>query len=241
MSDLTKEQYEQLPEFIKADYVEVEGVWRHGGFLKVKGTADQLDKAAKTAQAERERAERELSEYRKMEAERLTEAERKAYEKAKADGNTEELEKRWQEKLLDIQRRADESQKQFKERMSALAKKQKEAIADQIVAKYAVEGGEAAFKRLLLGYIDVDVETDSETFLDDSGSATSLDRTNFEGELKKNPLFARLIKADVATSGGGGANGSTVGGANKKPEDYSEQERVQLFKTNPVLFKKLFS
>lgn len=241
MTDLTKEQFEQLPEFIKGDYVEVDGFYKHGGFLKVKSTADTLDKERKQAAIERERIEHELHEYRKAEKERLEAAQREAYERAKAEGNTDELEKRWQEKLQDAQRRVDETERQFKDRMKRLADKQRAAVAQELAAKYAVEGAEEAFKRLVRSYIEIDPETDSETYLDDNGSATSLNRAGFESELKNNPLFARLIKAEIATSGGGNAKGSSIGSANKKPSEYTEQERVQLFRQNPALFNKLFN
>jgi hypothetical protein len=241
MTDLTKEQFEQLPDFIKSDYIEVDGSYKHGGFVKVKATADALDKDRKQAAIDRERIERELQDYRQLEQERIEAAKREAYERAKADGNTDELEKRWSEKLQDAQRRVDETERQFKERMKRLADKQRSALAQELAAKYAVEGAEEAFKRLVKSYIEIDAETDGETFLDESGSATSLNRAGFEGELKSNPLFARLIKAEIATSGGGNAKGSSVGGANKKPSEYTEHERVQLFRQNPALFNKLFN
>ena len=40
-------------------------------------------------------------------------------------------------------------------------------------------------------------------------------------------------------SGGGSGGGGPVGG-DKKPEDYTEQERTQLYRENPVRFRELF-
>ena len=43
MADLTIEQFEQLPEFLRNDYTEVNGAYKHAGMIKVKQTANDLD------------------------------------------------------------------------------------------------------------------------------------------------------------------------------------------------------
>ena len=166
MSKLTKEQFEELPGFLKGDYVQEGDGYIHAGLAKVKRTADDLDSRAKQTAAE-------LEEYRKLESERIAEAERKAYEKAKKEGNTDELEKRWQEKLADAEKRRGETEKQFQDRLQRLAHKQRKAVASEL-SDIATDSGRAAFKRLIESYIEVDPETDDVTFLDDNGRATVL-------------------------------------------------------------------
>lgn len=229
-----QEQYDSLPDWMQKDLVKDGDVYKHAGLVTVKKTADALN-ADKQALAE------QLAQYKASEAAKIAEAEQRAYEKAKKDGNVDELEKRLKQQVDDAQRRADETAAQFKDRMAKLAMKEQKALAAQIAAKYAVdEQSQDLLTELLTRQIQVDVETDQVVFLDANGSALSVDRAGFEVEFVKTPRYQRLLKADVTTTGGGKANGNNGGSASKKPEEYSEQERVQLFKTNPTLFYQLF-
>lgn len=229
-----QEQYDSLPEWMQKDLVKDGDVYKHAGLVTVKKTADALN-ADKQALAE------QLAQYKASEAAKIAEAEQRAYEKAKKDGNVDELEKRLKQQVDDAQRRADETAAQFKDRMAKLAMKEQKALAAQIAAKYAVdEQSQDLLTELLTRQIQVDVETDQVVFLDANGSALSVDRAGFEAELLKTARYQRLLKADVTTTGGGKANGNNGGSASKKPEEYTEQERTQLFKTNPTLFYQLF-
>lgn len=229
-----QEQYDSLPDWMQKDLVKDGDVYKHAGLVTVKKTADALN-ADKQALAE------QLAQYKASEAAKIAEAEQRAYEKAKKDGNVDELEKRLKQQVDDAQRRADETAAQFKDRMAKLAMKEQKALAAQIAAKYAVdEQSQDLLTELLTRQIQVDVETDQVVFLDANGSALSVDRAGFEAELLKTARYQRLLKADVTTTGAGKANGNNGGSASKKPEEYNEQERVQLFKTNPTLFYQLF-
>lgn len=230
----TQEQYDALPEWMQKDLVKDGDVYKHAGLLKVKQTADSLN-------GEKQALANQLAEFQANEAARIAEAERKAYEKAKKEGNVDELEKQFRQQVEDAKRRADETAAQFKERMAKLAMKEQKALAVQIAAKYAVdEHSQDLLTDLLVRQIQVDVESDQVVFLDANGSALSVDRAGFEAELLNTPRYQRLLKADVTTVGGGKATGNNGGSASKKPEEYTEQERVQLFKTNPTLFYQLF-
>jgi hypothetical protein len=230
----TQEQFDSLPEWMQKDLVKDGDVYKHAGFLKVKKTADSNDE-------EKRKIAEELAQYKAAEATRKAEAEREGYERAKKDGNVEELEKRFMQQIDDAKRRADESEKQFKERMAKLAQKEQRALAVQIAAKYAIdEDSQDLLVDALMRQIQVDVESDTTVFLDATGSALSVDRTGFEAEFLKTPRYQRLLKADVTTTGGGKTNGNNRDSASKKPEEYTEQERVALYKQNPTLFNQLF-
>jgi hypothetical protein len=41
-------------------------------------------------------------------------------------------------------------------------------------------------------------------------------------------------------TGTGGTGAKQSGGVNKAPNEYTEQERINLYKTNPQLFKQIF-
>lgn len=231
-AELTAEQYEDLPEFLKASYVKDGDGYSHGGFVKVKGTANELDRKAKEREAE-------LESYRSEEQKRIDAARLEAYEKAKSEGHTDEVERQLMEKIADAERRSTESEKQFKERLARLADKSKSAIASE-VSTIAIKGGAAAFKRLVKDYIQVDPETDQETYLDDNGRATSLNRAEFIEELKKNPLFKPLIMAGVATEGGGNVNGSQKAvPSGKKFNELSGSELKSLRELDPSAYDRL--
>lgn len=230
----TQEQYDELPEWMQKDLVKDGDVYKHAGFLKVKKTADTNDE-------EKRKLAEELNQYKSAEKNRLEEAERKAYERALKDGNVDELQRRFEQQISDAQKRADESASQFKERMAKLAQKEQRALAVQIAAKYAIdEDSQDLLIDALMLQIQVDVESDTTVFLDAKGSALSVDRAGFEAEFVKTPRYQRLLKADVTTTGGGKTNGNNRDSASKKPEEYTEQERVALFKQNPTLFNQLF-
>jgi hypothetical protein len=241
MSDYTKEQFAELPEFAKKDYIEVDGVYKHAGFVKVKQTADDIDKKAKDFESKYGELTGRLNEFETKEAEKIQAARKESYEKALKDGNTEELEKRWQEKIDDADRRAGESEKKYLERMTGLAVKQQSAIASEL-SEHATTGGKAAFKRLVLSYIKVDAETGEETYLNDDGSASSLNKAQFIDELKKSEVFKPLIAATLSANGGGfahGNNGGSAPGVSKKFQEYSGAELKEIRGTNPTLYEEL--
>ena len=205
MADLTQEQFEQLPDFVKGDYEQDGDVYKHAGFLKVKRTANELDAKLKETSGR-------LSEYEQKQSERQAEAERKALEKLKAEGKVDEI-------LADAERRIGETAKQFNERIERMAnqiKTEKRSAVVSDLAELATDKGRAAFKKLIASRIDVDAETGKVTYLNDDGSASSLDLAGFKAELLKDDSLSPLLKGDVVTTGGGNAQGSTGGSASVK-------------------------
>lgn len=234
----TQEQFDSLPDWMQKDLIKDGDVYKHAGFVKVKQTADNLDKEKKTI------TER-LAEFERLEAEKIAEAERKAYEKAKAEGNKDELERILNQKIEDVERRANESEAKFKERMQALASRQREALAQEFTAKFAKAGAEKAYKKLIADFIAVDPETDAVTFFDDGGSATSLDRAGFEKFLAGHQDLSHLTKAEVSTAGGGLVNGSQQSSSAVrnpwKRETLNLTEQARILRENPNLAATLKS
>lgn len=201
MADLTQEQFEQLPDFIKGDYEQDGDVYKHAGFLKVKRTANELDAKLKETSGK-------LTEYEQKQSERQADAERKALEKLKAEGKVDEI-------LADAERRIGETTKQFNERIDRMAnqiKTEKRSAVVSDLAEMATDKGRAAFKKLIASRIDVDAETGKVTYLNDDGGASSLDLAGFKAELLKDESLSPLLKGDVVTSGGGMAKGSNGDG-----------------------------
>jgi len=76
MSALTVEQFEQLPEFAKGEYVETDKGYQHGGFVKLKGSLDDLDTKYKTIESQ-------LNSVNEAKQAEIEEAKKQAYEEAK--------------------------------------------------------------------------------------------------------------------------------------------------------------
>lgn len=207
MSDLTQEVFDTLPEPVQGNYELSGEVYVTKDSLKVAALKASLDGAC----GQRDEVSAKLSAYEQSKADEIKAAEQAAYDKALADNDFETINKTLQEKLEDAERRNGESQAKFDERMGAIAK-DKEAVIISELTLNGSEVGKSALKRLLSGYVKVDPETGTETYLNDDGSASSLDKKQFIESLKTNELFKPLLRADIVTTGGGLANGSQDSG-----------------------------
>ena len=227
MSALTVEQFEQLPEFAKSEYVETDKGYQHGGFVKLKGSLDDLDIKYKTIESQ-------LNSANEAKQAEIEEAKKQAYEEAKKSGNVEEVERRYQEMMADSEKRAGETLAQYKERIEKLTGNMKaekvNAVVADLAAKHATEAGRETAKLLLKQLVDFDPETNKTIFKGLDGSATSLDLAGFESDLLNNPVFAPLLKANVNVDGGGNVNGNTSGSATSKQisrKDFDNMNQAQ--------------
>lgn len=234
VAELTKEQYEELPEFLKTEYIEDNDGYSHKGMMKVKQTANELDAKLKAAGGE-------LNDYKSAEQERIDAATKAAYEKALKDGNSEEIAKRHAEQLADAEQRALERGKS--EAKEEFTKEQNANKADKIALKIAGEIGVDEYaKDLIYQAIRAQVSHDSgsDIFLDDGGRATSLNYETFKESVKNNPRYARLVDDTPAANGGGNAKGSTSGRASgKKFNELTGAELSALRKENSAEYDRL--
>ena len=200
MADLTLEQFEQLPDFVKGDYTQDGEVYRPVGELKaskLKQSLDGLD--AKFKESEKTRAAA------------IEQARAEALEAAKNKGDVAEVEKRYQEQMADLEKRVAERTRDevTKELTTKQATERASALADKIGLSLGIEKDDGeAIADLIRSRVKIDPESGKEIYYDSKGSALSVDRAGFEAELKKEARFKRLIKADATTTGGGMANGN---------------------------------
>lgn len=208
MKELTSEQYEQLPEFVQEDYVQDGGGYKHAGVMKMKGTLNDLNSKLESQKNENGELSGKLSEFEKVKAAEIEQARIDALAKAKKDNNVDDILRIEREKLEDERKRLELSSNDFNSRMQGIADNQKKATSQSITNELATDKGKKAFNKLIGEYISVDPATGVETFLNDDGSASSLNREQFVVEIAKNELFSSLVKADIATLGGGKLNGN---------------------------------
>ena len=214
MNEYTQEQFDQVPEFMQADYVKDGEVYKHAGVMKMKGTLNDLNGKLEARNGEYESLNGRLTEFESSKAAEIEQARTDALEKAKKDNNIDDILRIEREKLEDERRRLELSSTEFSERMNGVAANQKKNIAQSLASELATDKGKAAFNRLIADYISIDPVTGLETYLNDDGSASSLNRDQFILEVKKNELFSSLVKADINVNGGGGMNGN---GGNSAP------------------------
>lgn len=240
MADLNSEQYGQLPDFLKEDYTEVDGVYKHAGMLKVKQTANDLDSRLKARDSEFTQLSDRLTASEQAKAQEISEAREAALEEARSNNNVDDILRLEREKLDDEKVRLNLQREELTKTQESMAGDKKNNIADRLTS-HATEQQKLAFNRLVKDYILVDAGTRQETFLNEDGSASSLNEQQFIEELKTRPLFKSLMKAGFTTEGGGDANGSLDGSASQKaPKDMTGQERMEWKNRDPVGFNKHF-
>lgn len=212
MSELTQEQYEELPDYAKDAFAQEGDKYIPAKDAKLKGTLNEMDGKYKSAEKRAQELEGKLSEYEKTQQAAIEKAKADALEEARKTGDVTAFE----QQMEDLKKRHGETLAERDARIESMSTniktEKKNAIVSDLSAEMAVGGGETAFKLLISSRIDIDPETGKKTYLNADGSASSLDDAGFKAEIKKDPAFSRLIKADVTTSGGGNLNGSGNGG-----------------------------
>jgi hypothetical protein len=163
---------------------------------------------------------------------RKREEEKRLLDHRSANGQSDEI-------IADLRIKLEANEKDWAGKFSTLQKdtrlKEKRAIVAELSA-LATDATKRELSRLIS--LDLDIAENGDILiLDDDGKATS---TTFDDYKKALPENYPSLIAEFQPSGGMG-KGSTGGvGGDKKPEDYTEADRVALHKSNPDLFNKLF-
>lgn len=225
---ISKEEFDALDPVLQAEY-KGDGA----GYILDADVQDADTTALANAHA---RTKEELRQYREQEAERLRVAEERIREELRASGNTTELERRLtaeREQLrttltADVDRRTQQLSR-------VLVQDRAQALAREL-------SGEAW--PVMLPHIqtrlvaDLDSDTPACKVIAADGQPSTLSIEDLKKEFLNNPAFASII-VGVKSSGGGAAR-NTGGNASKKPEEYSQQERIDLYNSNPAEYNRLF-
>lgn len=209
---LSKEQFEQLPEFAQSDYVEKDGSYVPSAEVELEQTNGKVS----SLKSSLDNLDAKLKDYEKNEAEKIAQAREEALEEARSKGDVKAVEERYQQQMKDLEKRVEQQTRDTvtKEFTEKQAKEKAGSISDKIGLSIGVDADAgSAISDLIRSRVEIDPQTGKEIYKDAKGSALSVDREGFIEELKKEPRMKYLIKATVATSGGGNANGSNRGGA----------------------------
>lgn len=214
--ELTKEQYEQLPEFARGAFAESEGKYIPVKDAALKATLDNLDKEKKSLESK-------VGELTKAEQNRLAELEKakqeardEAIKEAANKGNWEEQEKLLREKFEDELKREKESVRgEVTKEFTVKQEREKlKSDIDLLASKLAKNpDSEKALKVLISNQMKLD-ENGQRTYFGEDGSALSItDIEAFGNEFANSKVVAPLVKADIVTSGDGVLNGGSTGSA----------------------------
>lgn len=229
MADLTQEQYEQLPEFIRDDYTEVDGVYKHAGLLKVKQTANSLDsKLKQTEQANAEINER-MTQLEQDQQKKIEDATAEALANAETNKDIEKINEIHAQKMKDLEARVAERTRT--EVLGEIDQKAAKERANTTAARLAKELAiDSDAEETLLQLFELSVkpgEDGAVTFFNNDGSASSLDEAGFKADAVKNKRFKHLVKAEPPTKGGGMAQGSGHGNGRTVSDTNSAAESAK--------------
>jgi len=160
MSKLTKEQYEDLPDYAKEAFVQDGEEYVPVKDAKLKQTLDDLDGKYKSADQRAKELEERLNGYEEDKKKEIEQARAEALEKARTNGDVKAIEERYQQQLADMKKRSEESEHQYKERLETLEKQikadKRNSIVSDLSAELAHDKAHKAFKALISSRIDID-------------------------------------------------------------------------------------
>lgn len=227
---ITKAEYDALNEHLKVLYV-VDG----DGYKMPLTDYEDPGELRRARDREKEEARAAKERLATLEAE----IETLKSEPARKSGDIKTLEAAWQ-------RKHDETKAAYEARLTAANKR----LEDHVLQAKANEFAGAIAARpenvgLILPHVTSRLVFDHETgevrIKDKTGGRVSaMNFDELRDEYLKTPMFSTVVAASKASGGGaaGQTNGTPGGGAAKKFKDLSEQEKVELFKTNPDEYRR---
>lgn len=224
---ITKEEYDALSDVLKAEY-------KGDGAGYILDTEPDEDTGALRSALDRVKEEARQLREANLERER-TEQER-IRQGILAGGNVDE-----------IRAALEQEREQLRQEKDADISKK-----DQIIGRLLVDdranvlavklAGKHA--KLILPHIrsrlkvDFTADEPRAIVVTEAGQPSTLSIDDLEKEFLKNPDFASIL---VGVDSSGGDTSRTRGGdASKKPNEYTEAERRELYQNNPALFHQLF-
>lgn len=207
-------------------FLKVSGVLSEDEVAGIKANRDALlaekkeqQRLAQEAEAERQRIEREALE-----------------EAARQKGDWQALEDSYKAKLA-------ERETEFANQADALRKQVYKLTVGEQAIKLAAEISKPHTQQIMSRFIEERLTLDENNnvrVLDLQGKPSAMTIEDLKAEFKANAMFQDIVVINNS-SGGGASGGGLGGGAAKKPSEYTEQERIDLYNRDPILFKQIFS
>lgn len=221
---------EGLEPAVAAMYEEKDGKF----VLKVEGIPQPEDTTGLKTKVEELLREKKDEKTRREQAEEA--ARIAAEEAARRNGDTEALDRSWNEKHTKALTEKDQTLTALQAQVHALTVG---ATAARLAGELAVQGSSAVLQRLIEPRLSMEIRDGKPVVivLDNEGRPTALTPEEFKNEITSDAALAPLVAGSKAT--GGGAAGSKGGGAAKTWDQLSGMERVELRRTNPAEHARL--
>lgn len=217
MESYTKEEFEQIPEFLRNEYTEQEdGTYVHGLSKTLKSNLNDLDNKNKTLTSQFNELEEKMNTFESKKAEDIEAAKAKALEDARSKKDVEEIERQYQEKMADLEQRV--SDRVRGEVTNEFTVKQATDSLNNDVKLLATElavddSAKVALELLIKQRTKID-DNGVRVYMGEDGSALSITELKaFKEELAKSPSLSRLVKGELPSNGGGLLNGGQGGGS----------------------------
>lgn len=229
-----RENLEGLDESLHGLYEQKDGAF----FLKVQGAVGEDSVSGLKANHDALLAEKKEQQRLAQEAEaKRIEAERLAQEElARKSGNLEAIENSWKEKLA-------LRESELSAQLTQAQQKNYELTVGRAAQEMAGRLAKPHAQRLLAKEIKERLTLDENgniRVLDLQGNPSADDLVELESKLRIDPAYQDIIVINNS-SGGGATGGNFGGGAAKKPSEMTEQERTELYRTDPAAYRQLFN
>lgn len=225
---ITKDEFDALDPVLQAEY-------------KGDGAGYILDADVQSADTTalvnaHNRTKEELRVLREAQEERIREAEERAREELRKSGNTTELERRLTEEREQLRREKDADILKRTQQLSRVLVSDRAQILARELSGEAWAVMLPHIQSRLVADLDSDIPACKVVAADGQPSTLSIE--DLKKEFLNNPAFASIIVG--VDSSGGGAGRKPGGNASKKPEEYSQQERIDLYNSNPAEYHRVF-
>lgn len=216
MTELTREQYEQVPEFLRDGFEQVGDSFVSKESQKVASLKSSLDNLDAKSKSETQQLGEKLKEFQAQENAKIEAAKQAALDEARSKGDIDAIEKRYQEQLADAVERAKaetlgEAEKQFS--VSRAKDKAKLEVAEMVSAFNPVDDNARELLTLALSSKQQVTEDGKIIYTNDDGSASSLDAKGFLNSVIESDKYSLLKQANPTTKGAGVLGGQTGGSA----------------------------
>lgn len=213
-----------MPFTIEKDGQQIEVYTRE----EVKSEIDKEVQGLKITNENLKAEKKEEAEKARLAKEALRDAEEA---KAKAEGDKETL-----QRIAD--ERDAEKDKRINDLINATKKEKVGNALNDLITKLGA-GGEKNedLRDLVKSRFQLDYDLEENTVKVSGDNVKTLQ--DLERTIKESGRYDAYLAGSGAN--GGGAAGRNASGAGKKPEDYTEAERVALYRENPAKFKELFN
>lgn len=214
--ELTAEQFNDLPDYAKGGFAELDGKYIPVKDAALKSTLDNLDK-------EKKALESKVGELTVSEEKRLSDLEL-ARSSARDEAIAEAAKKgNWDEQALLLREKFNDELKREKESVRGevtkefTVKQSSDSLKSDIkliASELAVDDSAKYVLEILLSQRAKIDDNGSRVYLGDDGSALSItDLKAFKEEFSKSPNVARLVKGIMPTNGDGFLNGGSLNGS----------------------------